>query len=80
MIYDQFFSIIRFDINRIYPHSDKKWSNLTPADMLKFLEHMSLVSHGPNCENKDYLIRKITKNKCGNDFLHQQKYVEFLSI
>ena len=75
-----FRNIIRFDITRIYPHSDKKWRGLTPGDMLKFLEHMSLVSHGPNCENKDYLIRKITKNKCGNDFLHQQKYVEFLSI
>ncbi len=72
--------IIRFDITRIYPHSEKKWRGLSPSDMLKFLEHMSLVSHGPNCENKDYLIRKITKNKCGNDFLHQQKYVEFLSI
>tara|TARA_R100000655_G_scaffold106521_1_gene155939 strand:+ start:591 stop:1019 length:429 start_codon:yes stop_codon:yes gene_type:complete len=72
--------IIRFDITRIYPNCDKKWRNLTPADMLHFLEHMSLVSHGPNCTNKDYLIRKITKNKCGNQFLRQQKYVEFLSI
>ena len=72
--------IIRFDITRIYPHCDKKWRNLTPTDMLLFLEHMSLVSHGPNCTNKDYLIRKITKNKCGNQFLRQQNYVKFLSI
>ena len=72
--------IIRFDISRIYPHCDKKWSNLSPDNMLQFLEHMALKSHGPDCTRKDYLIRKITKNKCGNRFIRQQNYVEFLSI
>ena len=76
----KFRSCIRFDINRIRPHSDKQWRNLSPDNMLQFLEHMSLVSHGPNCERKDYLIRKIQANKCGNKFVRQQKYVEFLSI
>ena len=72
--------VIRFDITRIYPHSDKKWSNLTPDNMLQFLEHMALKSHGPDCENKEYLIRKIKANKSGNQFIRQQNYVEFLSI
>ena len=75
-----FRNIIRFDIHRIYPHSNKRWHNLTPDQMLQFLEHMSLKSHGPNCENREYLIRKITANKCGNQFIRQQNYVEFLSI
>ena len=72
--------IIRFDITRIYPHCDKKWKNLSPDNMLQFLEHMALKSHGPDCPSKDYLIRKITNNKCGNKFIRQQNYVEFLSI
>ena len=41
--------IIRFDIFRIYPHCDKKWRNLSPDNMLQFLEHMALKSHGPDC-------------------------------
>ena len=76
----QFRNIIRFDITRIYPHSDKRWRNLTPDQMLQFLEHMALKSHGPDCENKEYLIRKIKENKCGNQFIRQQNYVKFLSI
>ena len=76
----QFRNIIRFDITRIYPHSDKRWRNLSPDQMLQFLEHMSLKSHGPDCENKEYLIRKIQANKCGNQFIRQQNYVNFLSI
>ena len=72
--------IIRFDINRIRPYSDKKWRNLSPDNMLQFLEHMSLKSHGPDCTAKDYLIRKIENNKCGNKFIRQQNYVKFLSI
>ena len=76
----KFRDCIRFDINRIYPHSDKKWRNLSPDNMLQFLEHMALKSHGPDCIEKDYLIRKITANKCGNQFLRQQNYVSFLSI
>ena len=76
----KFRDCIRFDINRIYPHSDKKWRNLSPDNMLQFLEHMALKSHGPDCTRKDYLIRKVTANKCGNQFIRQQNYVEFLSI
>ena len=76
----KFRDCIRFDINRIYPHSDKKWRNLSPDNMLQFLEHMALKSHGPECIEKEYLIRKITANKCGNQFLRQQNYVSFLSI
>ena len=72
--------IIRFDINRIRPHSDKKWSNLSPNNMLQFLEHMALKSHGPDCLHKDYLIKRITENKSGNKFIRQQNYVKFLSI
>ena len=72
--------IIRFDINRIRPYSGKVWRNLSPDQMLQFLEYMALKSHGPNCTNKDYLIRKITNNKCGNKFIRQQNYVNFLSI
>lgn len=71
---------IRFDIFRIRPYSSKSWRNLTPDHMLQFLEHMSLKSHGPDCPSKDYLIRKIQRNKCGNQFVRQQNYVEFLSI
>ena len=40
--------------------------------MLQFLEHMALKSHGPDCTRKDYLIRKIENNKCGNRFIRQQ--------
>ena len=54
--------------------------NLTPDQMLQFLEHMALKSHGPDCESKEYLIRKIKANKSGNKFIRQQNYVEFLSI
>lgn len=71
---------IRFDIRRIRPFTKKFWKNLSEDQMLQFLEHMALVSHGPNCTRKDYLIRRITANKCGNNFIRQQKYVEFLSI
>lgn len=76
----KFRDVIRFDIFRIRPHSDKAWKNLTPDHMLQFLEHMSLKSHGPDCDSKDYLIRKIKANKCGNQFVRQQNYVEFLSL
>jgi len=76
----KFRDVIRFDIFRKVPFSDKAWKNLTPDHMLQFLEHMSLKSHGPDCPSKDYLIRKIKANKCGNQFVRQQNYVEFLSI
>ena len=69
--------IIRFDINRIRPYSGKVWRNLSPDQMLQFLEYMALKSHGPNCTNKDYLIRKITNNKCGNKFIRQQTMSTF---
>lgn len=72
--------IVRFDIRRVYPFSAKQWDNLVPDHMLQFLEHMALKSHGPDCDSKDFLIKKITANKCGNLFLRKQNYVEFLLI
>ena len=72
--------IIRFDIRRIHPHSDKEWTNLAPDHMLQMLEHFAVKKHGPDCSNKEFLIKKIQENKCGNLFVRQQNYVKFLSI
>ena len=67
---------IRFDINRI-DHAAIEVENLSPDNMLQFLEHMASKSHGPDCHCQRYLIRKIENNKCGNDLFANKAMSNF---
>ena len=71
-------SVVHRSCSRGLTHARAKHAPLENENSV--LEHMALKSHGPDCPSKDYLIRKIKANKCGNRFIRQQNYVEFLSI
>ena len=69
--------ITKFYVKRIYPYS-KGITQLAPDDWLKFLEY-KVLQHCPDCNNKDYLLRKVKSNKSNNTFLRQENYVKLLS-
>lgn len=70
--------IIKFNVRRIYPYK-KNLISLDPDEMLQYLEYKSLVQHGPNCSNKEYLKERVQENKSKNLFARKYKYVQILS-
>jgi hypothetical protein len=51
---------------------------LTPDQMLEYLE-WKVQQHIPECQSKDYLLKRVTEaNEHNNNFLRQDKYVKIL--
>ena len=58
--------------------TDGQRLKLTPDQMLEYLE-WKVQQHIPECQSKDYLLKRVTEaNEHNNNFLRQDKYVKIL--
>lgn len=71
--------ITEFGVRRLYP-SPKDIQVLSPDEMLKYLEYKSIIQHGPDCSNKEYLKQRIRENKSKHPFARKYIYEQVLSI
>ena len=58
--------------------TDGRRLRLTPDQMLEYLE-WKVQQHIPECQSKDYLLKRVTEaNEHNNNFLRQDNYVKIL--
>lgn len=70
--------ITAFTVKRLRPYKQELMF-LTPDEMLQYLEYKTLIQHGPNCDNREYLLERVKANKSQNLFARKYQYVQILS-
>jgi len=68
--------ITEFNIKNQLTHGQRL--RLTPDQMLQYLEY-KVQQHIPDCQSKDYLLKRVTEsNEHNENFLRQDNYVKIL--